>query len=384
MSDIRVEPLVLPRDTRRMLDCWEHIYRDDPHWVPPLRIERRRFFDPDRNPYFRVADVACFLATRGGTPVGTIAATVDHLYQEREPGTGFFGFFEFVDDTAVAEALFDAAAGWLRERGMQRVLGPSNFNTNHEFGLLVDGFDSDPCIANLHNSAYFVDVYAKLGFEKAMDWYAYWIDATAVPRSLERIAARVESRHPELRVRPLERRRLRSEIDLVHEIYDDAWEDNWGHVRVSREEFHALGENFGALIDPGLCWLVESEGRPVAVSITFPDLNPLVKRMRGRLLPFGWLHFALGRRRFDGLRVFILGVKREFQHLPLGSVLYARTWRRARELGVRGGEASLILENNYRMRGAIEKMGGRVTKTYRTYQRHLEGDLGSAQGGSGA
>ena len=145
--------------------------------MAPLLFERKRFFDPSRNPYFKVANVQCFIATRDGRDVGTISATVDHVYQEEEAGTGFFGFFEFIDDPTVAKALLDAARKWLAEQKMHRMIGPFNFNNNHEFGLLVEGFDSDPYVLNPHNSAYYPAIYESLGLRKAMDWYAYRVDA---------------------------------------------------------------------------------------------------------------------------------------------------------------------------------------------------------------
>jgi GNAT superfamily N-acetyltransferase len=297
---------------------------------------------------------------------------VDHLYQEHEPGVGFFGFFEFVDDIAIARELVHAASGWLRERGMRRVIGPFNFNTNHEFGLLVDGFDTDPVVANPHNSEYFPRVYEKLGFEKAMDWYAYQLDLSQETfGKMQRISDRFMQRHPEISIRDLDMRRFDREVEILHQIYTDAWEQNWGHVRITDAEFRYLAKGFRSILDGSLCYVAEIDGVPAAMSVTLPDYNQLVKGMNGRLFPTGWLHFLLGRRKIDRARVFMLGVKREFQHLPLGAPIYLRTWDRCRELGYDFADASLILENNTRMRGALEKMGGTICKTYRNYQLEL-------------
>jgi GNAT superfamily N-acetyltransferase len=369
MGSVEVTPISLPRDTVRFVKTWFPIYEHDPHWVPPLIFERKRFFDPSQNPYFKVAQVQCFIASRDGRDVGTISAVVDEIYQEEEPGTGFFGFFEFVDDKTVATALLDAARRWLGERGMHRAIGPFNFNTNHDFGLLVDGFDSDPYVLNPHNSSYYPPIYESIGLRRAMDWYAYHVDLKmpGVERMM-RVGERLLSRHPELTIRSLDMSRFDEEVVKLREIYRDAWEQNWGHVRVTDEEFLFLADGLKQIIDPDLCLVAEVAGRTAAISVTLPDLNQVVKKMNGRLLPFGWLHFLRRKRTIDRVRVFMLGVAKEFQSLPLGAALYARSFEVGRAKGLGQGEASLILENNIRMRGALEKMGARIVKTYRNYE----------------
>ena len=368
MGSVNVAAISLPRATRRFVQTWFSIYEDDPHWVPPLFVERKRFFDPTKNPYFKHARVAYFIATRDGRDVGTIAATIDMAYQREEPGTAFFGFFEFVNDVEVAAALLGAARKWLGEQGMRKLLGPFNFNTNHEFGLLVDGFDSDPLVANPHNSAYYPEIYAALGLQPAMDWYAYNVDATHERfDTMLRVAERLKSRHPEIRIRPLNLSDFDQEVERVREIYVDAWEQNWGHVHVSDEEFDIIAQGLKRVIDPDLCFVAETADRVVAISITLPDFNQVVKKMNGRVFPFGWRHLLMKNRISDRRRVFMLGVARDFQSLPLGALLYAETFRVVRAKGFPGGDASLILENNVRMRGALEKMGGTIVKTYRNY-----------------
>jgi GNAT superfamily N-acetyltransferase len=372
MGSVEVTPISLPRDTVRFVKTWFTIYENDPHWVPPLFFERKRFFDPRINPYFAVARVQCFVATRDGRDVGTIAAVVDEVYQKHEPGHGFFGFFEFIDDPDVARSLFEAASRWLGDRGMTRALGPFNFNTNHEFGLLVDGFDSDPYVANPHNSAYYPGIYETLGLRRAMDWYAYGVDPELPGiRKMRRVGDRLLARHPEIRIRTLDLSRYDEEVSLLHEIYDDAWEQNWAHVRMTDAEFAFLAAGFKQIIDPDICFVAEVNDRPAAISVSFPDLNQAVKRMKGRIFPIGWWYLLFRKRYIDQLRIFMLGVAREFQSLPLGAALYARTFDVGRAKGYRFGEASLILENNVRMRGALEKLGARIVKTYRNYEIEL-------------
>ena len=360
--------MTLPADTETFVRTWWPIYRDDPHWVPPLVFERKRFFDPAVNPYFEVADVQCFQALRDGVPVGTISATVDHNYQRREEGVGFFGFFEFADDEAVSRALFETACQWLRGRGMKRAIGPFSFNSNHEFALLVDGFDSDPMIANPHNGRWYERHYRALGLEPVMDWYAYASESMAVDKRIIRITNRILERHPEIRIRNVDLKDFDREIDVLHSIYDDAWEHNWGHVKMERAEFEYMTRGFKSFIDFRLCFIVEVDGEAVALAVTLPDINQVVKKMNGSLLPFGWLHLLRRRRIMNRARAFMLGVKQKYQYLPLGALLYLKIWEAGLAAGYRGGEASLILETNHRMRGPLEKFGARIYKTYRSFE----------------
>ncbi len=377
MVSVEVTPISLPGDALRFVKTWFRIYENDPHWVPPLLVERKRFLNPKKNPYFKVAEVQCFVATRGGRDVGTISATIDRVYQEEQPGTGFFGFFEFIDDSEVASALLDAAREWLVARGMSRLIGPFNFNTNHEFGLLVDGFEDDPYIANPYNSSYFPKIYEQLGLRPVMDWYAYHVD-TEMPgvKRMQRVGHRLLSRHPEITIRSLDLSRFDEEVEMIREIYRDAWEQNWGHVRVTDEEFVFIAAGLKQVIDPDLCLVAEVDGRTAAISVTLPDMNQVVKKMNGRLLPFAWRHFLTRKSTIDRVRVFMLGVAEEFQSLPLGAALYARSFEVGSAKGLGRGEASLILENNVRMRGALEKMGATISKTYRNYE--IEARPGSA------
>ena len=373
MGSVEVIPLSLPRDTLRFMKPWFAIYANDPHWVPPLLIERKRFFDPRRNPYFKVADVQCFVARREGRDVGTIATVVDHAHQRHERGTGFFGFFEFIDDLEVAAALLGAAREWQADRGMKKLVGPFNFNSNHDFGLLVDGFDSDPSIANPHNSAYYPKLYEALGLRPVKDWYAYRVPVSLPAfAKMQRVADRMLARHPEIRIRSLDLRNFDAEVATLRAIYTDAWQQNWGHVEVGDEEFRFIAEGFRQVLDPDLCLIAEVAGKPVAISITLPDLNPVVKKMKGRVWPFGWYYFLTRARWTWRVRVFMLGVARAYQSLPLGAVLYAKSAEISARKGYREAEASLILEDNHRMRSALEKLGATIDKTYRNYEIEVQ------------
>ncbi|MEQ1565021.1 MAG: N-acetyltransferase [Myxococcota bacterium] len=368
MSEVRVRAIELPREAVPFVKSWWPIYADDPHWVPPLMMERKVFFDPGQNPYFRKADIRCFVAERGGEIVGTIAATVDHRQQEIEPGLGFFGFFEFRNDPEVARALLQAALGFLSEKGMKLAKGPYNFSTNHEFGLVIDGFDTDPCIANPHNSAYYQGIYEQIGLRKAIDWYAYWLDKGPIPTGVNAISERFMKRHPQVTLRKLDAAKFDQEVELFYEIYNDAWENNWGHVHLDHDEFLFQVNAMKPVVNADLCWFAYVGEEVAGVAITLPDFNQVAKKMNGSIFPFGWWHYLTGRGRIDALRVFVLGIKQKFQHLPLGAPLYIKTWEEGMKLPIRGAECSLVVDDNHKMRGALEKLGGRIYKTYRVYE----------------
>ena len=371
MTAIEVRPIDLSKDASAFLRFPWKVYANDAHWVPPLVFERKEFFSKKHNPYFAHVTLQCFIAYRDGEPVGTISAQVDHGYQDVEKGVGFFGFFEFVDDVAVAKALLGAATSWLRERGMHKALGPFNFNTNHECGLLVDGFDSDPLVLMTYNPPYYPKIYEALGLVKAKDLLAYWMDPTPIPPRIAAVADRFLERHPEVKIRPVNLSRFWEELEVVKQIYNDAWSDNWGFVRLTDEEFVKVAKGLKPMVDPRFAYVAEVDGVPAAFSLTLPDFNQVVKPMNGRIFPIGWWHFLTGKRKVNQLRIFALGVKREYQHLALGAPLYKRTWESGLEMGVVGAEASWILDDNVRMQSALEKLGARVYKTYRIYGTDL-------------
>jgi hypothetical protein len=371
---IEVRPLSFPRDAAAFTKAWWGVYQNDPHWVPPLIFERKAFFDIHKHPYYQQATVQAFGAYRNNKMIATIGACADRRLAQQIPGMGTFGFFEFPDDVEVAGRLFEAAKAWLREQGCNRLMGPCNWSTNHEFALLVDGFDTDPCVANPHNSAHFPKIYAQLGLKPNMTWYAYWMDYGPEPPRIARIAERLLERNKSIQIRDVRLDQWDSEMEILRDIYNDAWHENWGHVAVSPQEFEYLAASFRPLVQRDLCYVVEVEGKPAGVSVTFPDYNQIVKKMNGRLFPFGWYHYQFGRQNIDALRVFILGVKQEYHHLPLGAPMYARTWRAGVARKVKGAEASLILHHNVGMRGALEKLGAYVYKTYQSFEAKITDD----------
>jgi ribosomal protein S18 acetylase RimI-like enzyme len=370
---VKVRPIELPGDAIRFCETWWPIYADDPHWVPPLLSERKDFLDPGKNPFFRHARVQCYIASRGGTPVGTIAATLIKSAPEHERGVGFFGFFEFPDDVEVSRALFETATEWLREQGMHTMRGPYNLSPNHEFALRVEGWDTDPALLNPHNGDYYARHYDGLGLTGVRDWYAYWGDIGPVPARFARASQRFLDRHPEVEIRHLDMADWDQEIMWFWEIYNDAWEHNWGHLPIERDEALWLARGLKQMVDPDLVWWAFVDGEPAAVAIAFLDYNQVIKKMNGKMLPIGWYHWLFGRRKIDSLRLFALGVKQKYRDMPLGIPLYVAIWQAALARGVRGADGSLVVEDNAPMRSTLEKLGAHIYQTYRIYEYRLDG-----------
>jgi GNAT superfamily N-acetyltransferase len=379
---IEVRAVQFPQDARAFVLSWWKIYEGDPCWVPPLLRDILGFLDPRVNPYFKVATIQPFMAFRGGQAVGTIAATLDHWTRDHHPGVGYFGFFEFIDDADVASALYEAAAKWFREQGVHTVRGPFNFNLNHEFGLLVSRFDDPPCVANPHNGHWYPGIYEKvLKLEKARDWYAYWMGYGPVPGKIKAISDRFMSRHPNVRLRPMDKQNFEKDCEIFWGLYNDAWQENWGNTHMDKDEFMFKALQLRPVLDEKLAMFVYVDDEPAGASITLPDYNQVAIHMNGRLFPFGWWHYASRHHYLNRMRVLVLGVRQKFQNMPLGAPMYVATWEECKRRGIyRGVEASLIVEDNHRMRGALEKLGGIIHKTYRTYEQRIDGQTPEPQG----
>ncbi len=353
---------------------WQ-IYEHDPFWVPPLLPEQRRFLDPRRGPFFAIGEARYFLAHRHGQTVGRISAHINGAYDRyHDPHTGFFGFFECLPEPAAAQALFEAAARWLKGRGKTRLVGPLNFSVYDEMGLLVEGFDSMPAILQTHNPPYYVEFMEGLGFAKVMDWLALRITERQVNQAaMEGLLHKIMDNQP-LVLRTLKPGELRRRADEVYELFNEAWEPNWGHVPLSRSQFKHLFKELRPLIRPELCNLVLDGDRLVAFSITVPDLNPLVKELNGRLSLWGRLKLLYAAR-FAPLRktrAMVLGVHQPYQTRRLHYAMVINTYLYlVRHTPCEVCDLSLIPENLISYLKALKSLGARPYKTFRVYGRDI-------------
>ncbi|HUE97517.1 MAG TPA: hypothetical protein VMN39_12725 [Longimicrobiaceae bacterium] len=359
------------------IDLAWRLNADDPNWVAPLRMSVATALNRGKHPFRQHAEVAYFVAERDGAGlVGRIAAIENRLHNEfHGDRVGFFGLFESENRRETAEALFDAAATWLRGRGMRSVRGPMNFSTNDEVaspGVLVEGFETRPYFMMGHNPRYYAALLEGAGFEKANDLVAFYLDdPEALPRRWVENFDRVLQRQGAT-LRTVDLRRFRDDVAAIKEIYNAAWSKNWGFVPMTDAEFEHLAKEFRPVIDPELCLIAEVDGEPIGFSLALPDLNEVFHRIpSGRLLPLGALKILWYRRKIKGIRVMTAGFKPRFQHAGLGPALYLRTWLNGVKLGYVKGETSWILEGNHEMIRALERIGGHPYKRYRVYDREI-------------
>jgi GNAT superfamily N-acetyltransferase len=381
-SDFRIVPVTTEEQRRAFARFPWRLYRSDPYWVPPIFTDRLTLLDPAKHPFHEHAEVQLFLALRGEEIVGTISAHINRLHNEvHEDKVGFFGFFEVIDDDAVAGALFDAAAAWLRERGMEAIRGPENFSQNEECGLLVDGFDLPPVIMMTYNPRYYQGLLERAGFEKAQDLYAWDIltnifdyDVQKLPAKFIRVADEARQRE-NLVVRKMDMKRFDSEVEIAKHVYNLAWEKNWGFVPMTEHEFDHLAKDLKMIIDPDLVFLAEIDGKPVGISLGIPDVNQALLKVRAQpntwSLPLTLVKFLWHRRAINVLRLMIMGVVPEYRALGIDALFYVETARSAFRKGYQRCEMSWILESNDMMNRIIERLGGTIYKTYRIYEKPL-------------
>ncbi|BCX81420.1 hypothetical protein MIT9_P0998 [Methylomarinovum caldicuralii] len=375
MTTLRLLPVTHPKDLTRFLRLPHRLHGGNPHWIAPLELERRQHLSP-QNPYFRHARWQGWLALRDGEPVGRISAQIDRLYLERhDDRTGFFGLLEAVDDPAVFEALLGQAETWLREAGMTAVRGPFNLSINHDCGLLVEGFDKPPMVMMPYNPPYYADRIEALGYAKAKDLLAYRLETDVeFSAAVRRLAAKAAG---EIRVRPLRRRRLLEEFELLRDIFNDAWSDNWGFVPFTREEFAEMAGTLKHIVADDFVQIAEYRGEAVGMIVAIPNLNQLLAGLDGRLLPLNWLKLLWRWKSQppDSGRVILMGIRKSQRQSLMGAAIAYLLVDALREPVLRHGmrfmELSWILEDNRRIRGIIESLGAGIDKRYRIYQKSL-------------
>ncbi len=372
---IEVIPVTNKRQLKAFIKMPWRIYQDDPAWVPPLLLERRIALSA-RQPIFDHLRWQAWVAYHDGRPVGRISAQVDALHQKHHGnGTGFFGLIEGEDDAKTFAALFAAAEGWLDEQGMKRTLGPLSLNINQEVGLLAEGYDSPPSFLMNHARPYYHPRIEALGYRRCQQTLAYQL-ATAYeePKAVTRLRTRLAKR---IKMRPIDRTNKVAELELLRNIFNDAWAKNWGFVPFTAAEFKDLGELLLLVIPRDMVCIAELDGEEVGFIIILPNINEAAHDLNGRLLPWGWMKL-LWRLKVKGptsSRVPLMGVRRHLHDSPIGGAIAMSLILQARGVALRHGidtnELSWILEGNKGMRKIIERIGGQVCKRYLIYEKML-------------
>lgn len=378
MSQIEITQVVSRAERNAFIKFPWRIYANDPAWVPPLLLERKKFLDRRKHPFYEHGDAALFLARSGGEIVGRIMSSDDPKYNAlHQSNVGCFGMFESIDDQEVANALFDAAAAWLRQSGRDEIMGPIDYSTNYLCGLLVDGFRFPPTLLTSHNPPYYAALIERWGFEKAMDLYAWGlVDPTQAATRLRRLASSLKKRS-DVTIRPARLADLREEARKIREIYNQAWRNNWGFVPFTEKEFEFMTEELKPILVPEFVWLAEIEGDPVGFILCIPDINEAMSRINGRLTTFGWpiglAKLLYYKSRIKRVRLVALGVLPKYRRNGIAEMLVLRTIEEAMIKRGLVGEASLILENNHLMNRFLAAIGLEKNKTYRIYRRSLNG-----------
>ncbi|MDR2709563.1 MAG: hypothetical protein LBC07_06285 [Elusimicrobiota bacterium] len=352
--------------------AWK-IYPKSSPWVPPLVSDLKVLYSSELNPFWLHAQREFFLVyDDNGNPVGKIAAIIDRNYLEfQNDACGFFGFFECINDIAAAKALYEAAFNWLKSKGINKMMGPMNPGTNDEVGFVCEGFNLSPSLMMAYTPQYYLDLAQKCGLTKIKELYAYDMDVANDSRvkRLERIVEMAKRKMPALVVRPVDLKKFRSELKLVMSVYNRAWEKNWGFVPWTDEEFEDLAVRIKPLVDPNLAVIALMNGSPVGMLVAAPDYNKILKKMNGKMFPFGWAKFLYYKNKLDSLRLLIMGVVKEYHNKGIEAIMYSKTLNYAISKGYKHCELSWVLDDNIPTQRTSEMMGGKIYKRYAIYQK---------------
>jgi hypothetical protein len=363
-------------NVKEFLNVVDYIYRGDPNYVRPLDMEVKDRLSL-KNPFFEHGEGVIFTAHRNGWCVGRVTAQIDREHLARyKDDVGSFGFLDTVDDEDVVKQLLDAAAKWLRARGMKRIRGPLSLSLNEEMGCLVEGFDTPPMIMMPHHRSYQGGLIEKAGFEKLKDAYAWRYHVGEVPPRVRKAHDDIEAM-PEVKSRHVDMKNLDADLRVIMEVYNDAWSDNWAFVPFTERELSKMGADLKLIAFPELSYITEVDGEAAAVALALPNLNELIADLKGKLGPLG-LPKLVWRLKVVGphtARLIILGIRKKFRnnrkYAALSAYLYAKMNAAGKRLGLEGGELSWTLEDNAPVNTAIKLMGGKIYKTYRVFEKTL-------------
>ncbi len=366
---IQTIDLAKSADRKRFIDMADSIYAGDPNYIAPLKMHQNKFLDPAKNPAYDNLDVHPILALKGDKIVGRMSVHIDRAYNRyHESKTGLFGFFECINDRAVAHAMLDHATAWLQEKGCEEFFGPMNFTLNHQGGLLIENFDRPPFVEQTYNPSYYEELFNSYGFGKAKDLLVWWIDVaegntTKKRQRVARIAERIKKREG-VTIRHLNMNDVPGELKNIFDIYLSAWQKNWGFVPLDFKEWEWLMTDLKQIVVPELVIFVEFEGKAVGFSATVPNVNEHMPK-NGRLFPFGWFKLATKAKKTKCARLYTLGVVPEYRKRGLEAMMFSETVVRAQKVGFLSGEIGWTLDDNDLINRAIESMDGKLDRRYR-------------------
>ncbi len=373
MNSITISTVNSKKDLLKFIKFPWKIYKGDEHWVPPLIMDRKKLLDKKKNPFYKHAEMEMFLAYKNGKIAGRIAAIKNDLHnQHHSDNVGFFGFFECIDDQEVANQLFDAAADWLKQNGLNAMRGPANPSSNDEYGMLIEGFNDQPRLLMTYNPPYYLQLCENYGLKKAKDLYAYKLQNEKVVSSdkLKRVAD-IAKKRSGIKISQLNMKDFDNELEKVKYVYNKAWEPNWGFVPMTDDELDAMAKDLKPLVEPSLVLFGEIENQLVGFALVMLDYNQIFKKINGRLFPFGFLKLFTQKKEITWVRIITLGIVPQFQRRGLDAVFYWEIVNRAHALGIDLGEASWVLEDNEMMNRGAQVMNGEIYKKYRIYEKDI-------------
>lgn len=373
MIEVKPFDIKSKKDLKKFIKFPWEVYRGDKNWVPPLIIDMKAKFNPKSNPFLFHSQIQPFLAYKDNKIVGRVVGIINNNHNKTfNEKTGFFGFFETFQDYEVAQALLDTATEWVKSKGMDTLRGPANFSSNDDWGLLMDSYDMPPMLLMPYNPSYYKDFIEKYGFTKAKDVLAYRMSTEhKFPDRVAKIIEYVKRKH-NIVIRNLKMKKYWEEVKILKMIYNKAWEQNWGFVPMTDEEFDHMAKELKTVVDQRFSFFAMIDDKPVGLSVCLPNANEAIIRIRnGRLLPFGLLKLLYYIKKVKSGRLLILGVIKEYRNKGIEPMLFEVTLKAVKEAGWGWGEMSWVLEDNHLMRSSIEKAGGVVYKTYRIYEKSL-------------
>ncbi len=380
-TSVTVRPVTSKKDLEAFIRMPWVVYRGetpDPAWVPPLLQERREFLDRRKNPFFRHGEAELFVAFRDGKPVGRISAHINGEHDRvHGDGAGFFGFFEAIDDEAVAKALLERAEAWLRARGRASMRGPFSFTINDECGVLVEGHDIAPYPMMSHSPPYYARLLEAQGLTKAKDLFSWGYKTGELPKPIRQMADAAK-KSPGVTVRTIDMKALERDVRIIMDIFNEAWAKNWGFVPLTDAEITKLAADLKLFVVPDLCLIAEIDGEPAAISFALPNIHEHIADLDGKLLPFGFakLFWRVKRVPYKSARLVALGIRPKFRGTGIGGkglsvLLYAEMNDRGARLGLTHGELGWTLEDNDKINMGIKLMGGNVHRRHRIYEKAL-------------
>ncbi|MCS7053859.1 MAG: hypothetical protein NZM09_09010 [Ignavibacterium sp.] len=370
MSKLEIKQVTSKSDLIKFIKFPWKIYQGNPHWVPPLILDRKKLLDKNKNPFFQHGDADYFLAYKNNQIVGRIAAIRNDLHNKyHRDKVGFFGFFESIDDQQVANSLFDTVKDWLKKKGFDTMRGPANPSSNDEYGMLIEGFDDSPRILMNYNPEYYIKLCENYGLKKAKDLYAYKLEADKVFKSekVRRVAELAAKRYG-IKITSLNMKDFKNELEKVKYVYNKAWAPNWGFVPLTDEEIDYMAKDLKPLAEPSLVLFGEINNQLVGFALTMLDYNQIFKEMNGRLFPFNFIKLWTRKKNITWVRIITLGLIPEYQKKGLDAVFYWEILNRATKLGINLGEASWILEDNDMMNRGAQALNAEVYKKYRIWE----------------